>query len=193
MLVTKLFTWGKYWKVLKTTWKVDPKTGNTMKTMKELLNTMPQRGQIQWMGLRSKKREPLVEVASAQIDLENGLQGDHYSGKSKKRQITLIQAEYLEAVASILKKEDINPQLTRRNILVSGINLIALKDRKISLGKEVILEVTGECHPCSRMEENLGPGGYNAMRSHGGITAKVIQGGTIHLNDEVALIVESNE
>jgi len=160
------------------------------KTIKELLDTMPQRGRIQWMGLRPEKRGALLEVASAQVDLENGLQGDHYSGRSKKRQITLIQAEYLEAVASILKKEDINPQLTRRNILVSGINLMALKDRKICLGKEVILEVTGECHPCSRMEENLGPGGYNAMRNHGGITAKVIQGGTIHLNDEVALIVE---
>lgn len=161
-----------------------------MKTMKVLLDTMPQQGRIQWMALRSEKRGALIEVTSAQVDLENGLVGDHYSGKSKKRQLTLIQAEYLEVVASILKKENIKPQLTRRNILVSGINLIALKNRKIRLGKEVILEVTGECHPCSRMEENLGPGGYNAMRNHGGITAKVIQGGTIHLNDEVALFVE---
>ncbi|MEM9819932.1 MAG: MOSC domain-containing protein [Bacteroidota bacterium] len=161
-----------------------------MKLMKELLNTMPQQGQIQWIGLRRQKREALLSVDTAKVSVEKGLEGDHHKGRNKKRQITLIQAEYLDVVASILKKEYIDPQVTRRNIMVSGINLQALKDRKIRLGKEVVLEVTGECHPCSRMETNLGPGGYNAMRSHGGVTAKVIQGGTIYLSDEVVMLVE---
>lgn len=155
--------------------------------MKDLLQTMPQIGSIEWIGIRSKRRAPLTEVEEAVIDITSGLQGDHYSGRNTKRQITLIQSEYLDAVGAILKIKKIDPQLTRRNIVVSGINLNALKGQQFRIGSEVILEMTGLCHPCSRMEENLGAGGYNAMRGHGGITAKVIEGGTIRLGDEVSL------
>ena len=156
--------------------------------MKELFNIMPQVGTVEWIGLRPEKKAELVEVENASVKLTNGLDGDHYKGTSGKRQVTLIQKEHLDTVASILKKDSISPSLTRRNIVVSGINLQALKDQQFSIGDEVVLETTGMCHPCSRMEQNLGPGGYNAMRGHGGITTKVIKEGTIKKGDKVKLI-----
>ena len=157
--------------------------------MSKLLQSIPQIGKVEWIGIRKKRKATLMEVGEAAISIEEGLVDDHYSKKRGKRQVTLIQAEHLQAVAGMLQqKEAISPFLTRRNIVVSGINLNALKDQQFSIGKEVILEGTGYCHPCSRMEENLGEGGYNALRGHGGITAKVVQGGIIKKTDAVSFI-----
>ena len=155
--------------------------------MKELFDILPQVGKVEWIGLRPEKRAALKAVDAVVVSPEEGLLGDHYQGKSKKRQVTLIQKEHLDAVAHILKLEEVDPGLTRRNIVISGINLLALKDRQFQIGA-VVLEMTGLCYPCSRMEENFGPGGFNAMRGHGGINAKVIRGGTIHLGDDVKLL-----
>lgn len=158
----------------------------SMVNIKELIKTLPQVGEVQWIGLRSAKRVALDSHSEVEVSIEGGLEGDHYKGSSRKRQVTLIQAEHLQAVAQLLDKEQIDPSLTRRNIVVAGINLLALQDQRFKIG-EVILETTGICYPCSRMEENLGPGGYNAMRGHGGINARVITGGKIKLGDGVAI------
>ncbi|MEM6263037.1 MAG: MOSC domain-containing protein [Bacteroidota bacterium] len=156
-----------------------------------LLNTLPQTGSLKWIGLRPGHREDMVVVPEATAEAGVGLQGDRYQnrkGGSGKRQVTLIQEEHLTAVASMLGVERVVPELVRRNLLVSGINLLALKDRQFQIGDEVIFEWTGLCHPCSRMEEHLGAGGYNAMRGHGGITARVIQGGIIKMGDPVKML-----
>lgn len=154
--------------------------------VKELMNTIPHVGVVDFISIRPKRRQMPVSVESV-VANDFGLEGDHFSSSfSKKRAVTLIQKEHLEAVSKILGKQ-VDPLLTRRNIVISGINLLSLKGQKFKIG-EAILEGTGECHPCSRMEENFGTGGYNAMRGHGGLTAKVIQAGEIKLGDSVSFL-----
>lgn len=114
------------------------------------------------------------------------LEGDHYNGRSGKRHVTLIQSEHLDAIASYLGIESVSPEQLRRNIVVRGINLLALRDRTVSVG-EAILGITDICAPCSRMEETFGAGGYNAVRGHGGVTARILQPGLIRIGDEVAV------
>jgi MOSC domain-containing protein YiiM len=104
---------------------------------------------------------------------------------NSKRQVTLIMREHLDATAHAIGQARIDPKLTRRNIVVSGINLLSLKGKVFKIG-EAELELTDECHPCSRMEQNLGFGGYNAMRGHGGWCAVVRKGGNIKLGDEIS-------
>ncbi len=124
-------------------------------------------------------------VTQADLDVEIGLLGDHYASRmSRTRQVTLIQQEHIAAIASYLELERIEPDRLRRNVVVSGINLLALKGQRLQLGSAFLL-ATGECHPCSRMEEAFGPGGYNAVRGHGGITARIIGPGQVRVGDPI--------
>lgn len=156
-------------------------------SLEQLMDKFVRAGTVEWIGIRSEKRAEVVSVTSVMLDPANGMQGDHYAGQSGKRQVTLMQAEHLPAIASMLHCDQVKPEQLRRNIVVSGINLLALKGKSFRLG-EAILEFTGLCHPCSRMEENLGVGGYNAMRGHGGITARVISPGKVQIGDECGVV-----
>ena len=154
--------------------------------LRRLTDNFPNAGRLVWIGVRPKRREPLVSVDEARAIAGRGLEGDHRASAraGSERQVTLIQAEHLEAVAHLLLREKAEPALLRRNLVVSGINVLALKDQVFTIGG-VVIEGTGPCEPCSRMEANLGSGGYNAMRGHGGITARIVTGGVIRIGDEV--------
>ena len=155
--------------------------------LKELMDLIPQTGRLEWIGVRPGKKEVLTELKSVRIEQGIGLEGDRFRGSvCGKRQVTLIQQEHLQVVANILGKSEIDPGWIRRNLVVSRINLLSLKHQSFQIG-EVVLQTTGICAPCSRMEEILGPGGYNAMRGHGGITAKILQAGEIQIGDPVHL------
>lgn len=115
-----------------------------------------------------------------------GLNGDRYRGSRGVREVTLIQAEHLPAIAALARRP-VEPQLLRRNLVVAGVNLVALIGRRFQIGT-AMLQGTGACHPCSQMESVLGPGGYNAMRGHGGITARVLVGGEMAIGDSLLVL-----
>ena len=147
------------------------------------LMTKPMRpGRVEWIGVRPDRRAPVIVQKGVVLDPGQGIVGDRYNGRSGGRHVTLIQQEHLVAIASFLGLAEVLPEQLRRNVVVSGINLLALKERQFRLG-DAVLEMTGDCHPCSRMEEIFGEGGYNAVRGHGGITARVLEGGEVRLGD----------
>lgn len=183
-----------------------------VKTIQALRSTFPRPGRVEWLGLRPARRVLPVRVLEVEAHPLVGLIGDHgkaaparltaltgelettprpsnpsIPGGPGKRQVTLIQAEHLPVIAALAGLDGVTPELLRRNIVVSGVPLLALKDARFQIG-DVVLEGTGECHPCSRMEENLGEGGYNAVRGHGGLTARVIVGGVIREGDSVTAL-----
>ena len=147
----------------------------------DLMARFPRPGLIAAILLRPARLASPSSVAAADL-LPDGLQGDHASGG--KRALTLIQAEHLPVIGSLVGQA-VTPDLLRRNLVVSGINLAALRGLRLRLGAEAVVEITGPCAPCSRMEAALGPGGYNAMRGHGGWCASVVAPGRLALGDPV--------
>lgn len=153
-----------------------------------LLGTLPQQGRVDWIGIRPARNEPMLEPERIRLVEDAGLEGDRFKGRpGNPRQVTLIQQEHLAVIAACLHRDTVSPALLRRNIVISGINLLALKGKRFSIG-EALLEYSGLCHPCSKMERALGPGGYNAVRGHGGITARVIETGMVGLGDCVTVV-----
>ncbi len=125
----------------------------------------------------------MKQVMQANAVAGTGLEGDRagrYSGS--KRQVTLIQSEYLAVVQSFLPAVDVTPANLRRNLVISGINLNALLKQVVVIG-DVQMEITGLCHPCKKLEQQLGLGVFNALRGHGGLTAKILSSGPICIGD----------
>ena len=154
----------------------------------EIENVFPRTGRVEWIGIAPTRLGDLEAVDEITVGRETGIVGEHHAEQGRShRQVTLIQQEHLAVVAAIMKRDDVPPDSLRRNIVVSGLNLLAVKTGQFRIG-DVLLEGTGPCVPCSRMEENLGLGGYNAMRGHGGITARVLEEGVIRLGETVSAI-----
>ncbi len=180
----------------------------TTPTLRDLTRHFPHPGRVEAILLRPARGAPATQVQSAEAIATQGLAGDRSATRSlesrrsgfsrasplarpapttppSKRQITLIQSEHLPVIAALcaMTATDLDPAILRRNLVISGINLIAARslfaDQPLHLliGNQVVLEITGPCDPCSKMEAALGPGAYNAMRGHGGMTARVITGG----------------
>jgi MOSC domain-containing protein YiiM len=118
------------------------------------------------------------------VGLADDRLGQRGEAELSTRQVTLIQREHLAVIAALARVERVDPVALRRNLVVSGINLGALKHARLRIGA-ALLEVVGPCQPCSRMEAAIGRGGYAAMRGHGGWTARMLESGAVRVGDVI--------
>lgn len=172
----------------------------TPASLRELSRHAPHTGRLDAIYLRPARMQKVVSVDAAIALVDRGLQGDRSAARApsrpggSKRQVTLLQAEHLGVIATLSHNDGLDAALLRRNLVISGLNLLACKalfkdaPLRVCIGSDVQLEITGPCDPCSRMEVVLGSGGYHAMRGHGGMTARVLQGGNLRVGDTVRCV-----
>jgi MOSC domain-containing protein YiiM len=128
-----------------------------------------------------RTRQPMTPVASARA-LENlGLEGDRHAKPDSKRQVLLIETETLERFG--LRVGEVKENITTRGIALMNLPV----GTRLRVG-DAILEITGVCHPCERMEE-LRPGLRETLSGQRGMLARVAQSGTLHVGD--AILVET--
>jgi len=164
--------------------------------LRDLARRFARAGRVEAIYLRPERDVPTESVHCAVAVEGRGLEGDRSARGARsghKRQVTLVQAEHLPAIAAFLGRPIVDAAILRRNVVVSGVNLLAgrslFKDQEIHMhvGETVVLAITGSCDPCSKMEASLGPGGWNAMRGHGGMTARIVSGGELCVGDVVEI------
>ncbi len=125
-----------------------------------------------------------------QVTVAEGVQGD-FRGSLKpgrnKRQVTVMAREaWQQALADLGAR--VSWEQRRVNLLVEGLALEETTGARIVFGSGLVLEVTGECDPCSRMEE-VAPGLKAALLPHwrGGVTTRVVEGGAIRVGEDVRI------
>lgn len=147
-----------------------------------MMSRHAQAGRLDWIGVRPERRAEVQAVERAEI-AQSGLADDH--APAGERAVMLMQAEHLAVIAALAGK-DVTAFDLRRNLVVSGLNLAALRKQQVQVG-QAVLEIEGPCPPCSRMEETIGIGGYNAVRGHGGWYASIVTPGSVTIGDAVTL------
>jgi MOSC domain-containing protein YiiM len=127
----------------------------------------------------------------ADVTIGTGVPGD-YRGRLKpdsrnRRQVTVMA---VEAWRETLKElgADVPWEQRRVNLMVEGLELEQTAGARIIFMSGLVLEVTGECDPCKRMED-VAPGLEAALRPNwrGGVTARVIEGGPIRVGEQVRI------
>lgn len=163
-------------------------TGST----RQLVAAVPQVGRLDDILTRRAKHGEVVRGERAEVPGGLGF-GRRPSGRPSPAGPTLEASAQPHPRRTppgdrLLGRDTLDAVELRRDLVVAGINLRSQRDRVFRIGP-VVFEGPGPCHPGSRMESALGIGGFQALRGHAGITARVIAGGSVMVEDRVEVLV----
>lgn len=141
-------------------------------------------GTLSAIASRPAKGAPMVSHLAATIDQHRGITAD-FGRRPGRAQVTVLSEEAWAAACAELGLA-IAWTARRANLLVAGIPLQPLVGSRIIVGT-VILQVTGETVPCSRMdEERAGLRRVLARNARGGVRCRVLSSGRIAVGDPLA-------
>jgi len=143
-------------------------------------------GTLRAIATRSAKSVAMITRMQATVDPMAGLDGDFHR-KPGKRAVTVLALEKWNAACADVGAD--LPWTTRRaNLLISGVDLPDKPGRRLRIGP-VVLQITGETHPCDRMDaQHAGLTHALTPDQRGGVCCRIIEGGEIAVGDTVTLL-----
>ncbi|PRY40188.1 MOSC domain-containing protein [Geodermatophilus tzadiensis] len=129
-------------------------------------------------------------VERVEVRAGHGVVGDRYAGRPAHRDaaVTVLAAESVEALAAELGTGPLDPLLTRRNVVLRGAQVEALRDERFALdcGEGAVLLQGGRpANPCAWLDTVLAPGAHRGMRGRGGVRCAPLTDGVLRLGPAV--------
>jgi len=123
---------------------------------------------------------PIVAVGEIECVAGRGIRGDRFFDykENYKGQITFFAMEVLEALRSELRLPNAQPQATRRNVFVRGLDLNALIGKQFEV-QGLRFEGVEESKPCYWMNAALGPGAEEWLRGRAGLRCRILSDGKL--------------
>jgi MOSC domain-containing protein YiiM len=137
-------------------------------------------GQVSHLFIAIGSRRPMREVESATALPDRGLEGCRHGRAGSRRQVLLVESE-------TLKRFGLRPGQIKENITTRGLSINdLLPGQRLQVG-EALLEVSGPCEPCARMDE-IRMGLQQELHGHRGTLCRVVAGGRVGHGDAIQLV-----
>ena len=146
-------------------------------------------GKIEAINITNISEENTFYISQAILEKGKGIVNDRYyeNFKEKKEQVTLINLEDIDNFNKQIK-QNIDAKDFRRNIIVSGINLNELIDKKIKVN-EIILKIHEICQPCKFLQDRLKiPGLVKMLVNKSGVRAEILSSGSLSVGDVIKML-----
>ena len=149
-------------------------------------------GRVEGIFIAEDAAGPMTGLARVHAVPGVGFEGDRYAagagtwskGKDPTgRQVTLVQAEALEALRE--RGMDVELDASRRNVVTRGVLLNDLVGVRFRVGPVELVGVR-RCDPCMHMERLSGvPGIMDGLEGRGGLRADILTEGDITVGDPI--------
>ncbi|HWI57131.1 MAG TPA: MOSC domain-containing protein [Bacillota bacterium] len=123
---------------------------------------------------------PMLEVDQIDCVADRGIRGDRFFDykENYKGQITFFSLEVLEALRRDLDLPQAQAAATRRNVLVSGVDLNTLIGAEFEV-QQVRFMGMEQCAPCYWMDSALKSGAETWLKGRGGLRARILSDGVL--------------
>ena len=126
------------------------------------------------------RRQPMTVLTEAQFLAGHGIDGDRHAGRTRTRQVLIMDSETQAEFG-------IGPAVTRENVTTAGLDLSGLRPgMRVRLGESAVVEITGDCDPCSQMDE-AEPGLREKIDGRRGMLGRIVTDGAVRPGDAIVV------